>query len=95
MEDIRKGTCPLCRHNEILQTWPEEAGPAGGNLLAAAHEKGVLGLNWYKPLGPLSAFVCRRCGFTQWFAAEPARIPVDEKQNVRLIKGPEPQGPYR
>ena len=102
MEDIRKGVCPLCRHNEILLTRPTEL---TGELnhpvpLTAARlvvpRKGFLGITTYDPheAGTLSAFICRRCGCTQFFTVRPDEIPTDGA-TIQMIKGPEPAGPYR
>jgi hypothetical protein len=96
MYDIRKGTCPLCGHNEIVQAAPVEwAHGVGPVLLAASHERGLLGPKPQKPFGALNVFVCRRCGFAQWFAFEPGDIPIGEDFGTRLIRGPESGGPYR
>ena len=94
MEDIRKGICPLCRHNEIIQAAPVEGDYERANPLAVTHEK-----SWFRPLGraigPLNTFVCRRCGFAQWFAFDMEKIPIGDEFGTRLIRGPEDAGPYR
>jgi C4-type Zn-finger protein len=72
MEDIRKGTCPMCRHNEIVEM-PHATSTFNSVILM---------------------YVCRRCGHYQTAVARPDEIPVD-KYGTRLIKGPEPEGPYR
>lgn len=43
--------------------------------------------------GVLRAYVCRACGYTEFYTELPETIPVDEDL-VRLLKGP-PKEPYR
>lgn len=97
MKDMRQGVCPLCSHNEIIQAAPVEwIYGIGANVLAAAHETNRwVGLDPTKPLGIMNIWICRRCGFVQWFAFEPEKIPIDQEHSTRLIKGSEPEGPYR
>jgi hypothetical protein len=47
------------------------------------------------PGGELNLFVCRRCGLAQWYAAFPDKIPIAAELGTRLLRGPEPAGPYR
>ncbi len=47
------------------------------------------------PKGVLMAFTCRQCGYTQLFATLPADIPIGEAFRTKLVRGPEPIGPYR
>ena len=95
MEDIRKGTCPLCKHNEVLETAPVEEGSAGNLEPLAAHitQKSSIFIAGTSRSGIFTAYVCRACGYSQWFAQNPAAIPVGE--GTRVLKGPEPEGPYR
>jgi rubrerythrin len=96
MEDIRKGVCPMCQHNEIIQAWP--AGQPylkGEHPLSAAHGK-MNRWNGAVPLfGAMTAYICRRCGHTQWATASPEIIPIGDEFQTRLLKGPEPEGPFR
>jgi hypothetical protein len=38
--------------------------------------------------GPLYLYVCRRCGFCQWYARNPGTIPISAGHQTRLIEGP-------
>jgi hypothetical protein len=96
MVDIRQGRCPLCSHNEIIQALPLEFCGAIPFPLAAAHLKtSEGGPSPLRPVGVFNVFTCRRCGYTQWFADQPAQIPIGETFGTRLVVGPEPIGPYR
>ena len=81
MRDMRRGNCPHCDHYEIVQ-----ANPSAFGFYAVA--------GW-KIEHELNVFVCRRCGFAQWFAYKPDTIVIAEEKGTRLIKGTEPTGPYR
>lgn len=91
MLDMRNGVCALCNHPEIIDAPAleylddDEATP-----LAVTHEPDSLDFlqpksTLARPYGTLRLLVCRKCGFTQWFAAKPHRIPVDEAHGTRLI----------
>jgi hypothetical protein len=103
MEDIRKGVCPLCQHNEILEAetlaLPAE-GPARVAIarlprpgFIAAFKQGLTGKRPGR--GALITFACRRCGFAQSFVADCGAVPIGEEHGTRLIKGPESAGAYR
>ena len=47
------------------------------------------------PVGKLMLYVCRKCGYTQWFARSPEKIPIGEEYQTKLIQGRPPQGPFR
>jgi hypothetical protein len=91
MDDIRKGVCPLCRHNEIHERrYPPEG----------FHERFITQPPTPIPSGKIVSpygisirYVCRRCGFAQMFVHAPELLPITNDD--RLIKGPEPEGPYR
>lgn len=91
MLDMRNGVCALCNHPEVIDAPAleylddDEATP-----LAVTHEPDALDFleaksPLAKPYGALRLFVCRKCGFTQWFASKPHRIPIDEAHGTRLI----------
>ena len=92
MPDIREGSCPQCRHHEIIQSAPVTFVVAEGHprpLMAA------VGSDPSRFAGVLNVFICRRCGFTQWFAFAPADIPLGPEFGTRLIQGNVDNGPYR
>lgn len=88
---MRHGVCAVCSHNEVIQAAPVEFGQ-GTRVLSVAHESGWAGI---KPLGVMNIFVCRRCGFVQWFAFEPDKIPIGDEFTTRMVRGSDPSGPYR
>jgi len=38
-----------------------------------------------RPLGILDAYVCRGCGFVEWYAREPDRIPIGPEHGTELV----------
>jgi predicted nucleic-acid-binding Zn-ribbon protein len=44
--------------------------------------------------GVVEAYICRSCGYTEFYTRDVGQIPVDGKV-VREIAGPEPGGAYR
>ena len=96
MEDIRQGLCPICRHNRVIEARPSVKGDQGLAPVAAAFPQGTGVFDGLKEHGVLFAYICQRCGFTQWFAANPGEIPIFAWLGTRLIEGP-PQDltPYR
>jgi hypothetical protein len=98
MTDMRKGRCPLCNHDEILEAKPVDA--VDGHLVQdpkAAGTRGwvISGPSPYHHYGPLAVYVCRGCGYAQWFVDDPGSIPVSDYYQTRIIKGPESDGPFR
>jgi hypothetical protein len=94
MQDIREGICPLCSHNEVIAASASDfVGDAAVRPMAVTHEIGWFGV---KHIGVFDTYVCRRCGFTQWFARDPDQIPVGGDSPTRLVVGTRTDsGPYR
>jgi hypothetical protein len=88
--DIRKGICPQCGHHEIIEAAQSEFGDADrtSQMCVTYDARWVFpGLNPAKGHGPLYLYVCRACGFSQWYAKNPERIPISEGHRTRLIEG--------
>lgn len=91
MEDIRKGVCPLCRHNEVLE---RRSTPEGFRETYAAQEPAYLPpAKTTVAYGAVHRYICLGCGFSQEFAQSPKLLPMTKDD--RVIKGSEPVGPYR
>ena len=92
--DIREGTCPQCGYEEIIeaeQTEFTDQGLGPVPMCVTYDERWVLsGQNPQHGHGPLSLYVCRRCGFCQWYARSPETIPISEGHRTRLIQGGRP-----
>ena len=92
--DIREGVCPLCGHEEIIEAIPRDLGDASAEYQAVTYEAvdfGSLVPVYHRVAhGVLRMYVCRGCGFTQYFADNPATIPIGEQYMTKVI-GPKPQ----
>jgi rubrerythrin len=92
-KDMRAGVCPICEHHEIIERNATEfTGKSSFEVgLAVAHgeKDGLLDHRLNHPFGRLVLYVCRSCGHVQWFAQNPAKIPIGDKTGTRLIAGPE------
>jgi predicted nucleic-acid-binding Zn-ribbon protein len=88
--DIREGTCPQCGHNEVIEAMQSEFGESdrGEPMCVTYDARWVLpGQNPQHGHGPLYLYICRSCGFSQWYAKNPETIPISAGHRTRLIKG--------
>jgi hypothetical protein len=96
MLDMRKGTCGVCGHNEIVEGVVREyvvtkEPPIPWRRIFSSHPIDASG----GPCGKLMVYMCRGCGHVQWFAENPQAVPIGAAYDTRLISGSEPLGPYR
>jgi len=93
MLDMRKGVCAVCSHTEIIDApaldYLDEDNPTPV-AVTHAHDS----MNFLQPAGALARpygvlrmLVCRSCGFVQWFASKPHRIPLEDGHGTKLITG--------
>jgi hypothetical protein len=111
VDDIRNGNCPLCNHHEVIEGQPAEQGsvevpswsrrPSRPTSRSFAHRLNPRRLFAREmrppeePLGRLQNYMCRSCGFTQWFVNAPGEVPVGEEFRTRLIRGTPRGDSYR
>ncbi len=91
--DIRQGTCPQCGHQEVIEAVQSEFGHGSFGVPMCVTYDGRWVLSGQNPQhghGPLCLYVCRCCGFCQWYARSPETIPISEAHRTRLIKGGQP-----
>ncbi len=92
MLDMRSGICALCQHPEVIDAPAVEYSSAEDPVrMAVTHAPESLDFfnakrSIERPFGVLRMLVCRSCGFVQWFASNPSRIPVSEAHGTTLIK---------
>jgi hypothetical protein len=91
MLDMRQGTCAVCNHPEVIDApafdFLDDSSPTP---LAVTHAPDSLNFLQprsavERPYGVLRMLVCRSCGFVQWFASRPERIPVNEAHGTKLV----------
>ncbi len=56
--------------------------------------KGVDEGHFERLVGVLEMYVCRQCGFTEWYCRDPQRLPIGEEFGTELIDIT-PDAPYR
>jgi hypothetical protein len=90
MLDMRHGKCALCGCEEIIEAPARDSyGPSAEffkPMSVAVEPEGVLTLTPQKRIAPITMYVCRKCGFVQWFAADPKKIPIDDDHATRLVE---------
>jgi DNA-directed RNA polymerase subunit RPC12/RpoP len=94
MDDIRKGTCPLCGHREVIVAFTAVVVDIDPSVSRPVQ------LGWHDPRlfespGKLTTYACRRCGFAQLFVRDPDKVEIGAEFGTRLLTGPAPEGPYR
>jgi hypothetical protein len=98
MEDLRNGLCPICRHNRVIEAEPAVIAAVGETLARSPLAAAPFFEGGERPMwsGLAAAYICQRCGYTQWFTTYPAEIPIGAEYKTRLIEGPPvDQTPYR
>jgi predicted nucleic-acid-binding Zn-ribbon protein len=92
----KRAICPKCDHDEILFL-PQIADRDDDDVVRplVVH---VVHYDWKDDLemGKLSAYVCRKCGFTEMYTKDAANLPVDKIPGARILKGTrDPSNPFR
>jgi rubrerythrin len=95
MHDMREGTCPLCNHHEVIEAIPIDLTEKDHKRQSVTYESERLGsgdpipgtLRLHQAYGALTYYVCRKCGFVQWFAESPEKIPIGKHTRTRMRRG--------
>jgi hypothetical protein len=64
------------RRRQAVRRLQLPARPRLNKTLFGDKVKGVYGPDERRPLGILELYVCLKCGFSEWYARNPASIPV-------------------
>ncbi|MFN0251632.1 MAG: hypothetical protein ACKV2T_32450 [Kofleriaceae bacterium] len=67
--------------------------PVGEHGFFSGKPKGVGG-GFAKLVGVLEMYVCRRCGFTEWYCRDPQNVPIGEHYGTEIVTV-EPDAPFR
>ena len=83
--------CTKCNGMKFIRVVPRELTPSAGDSHTIAmpmalvyqyevrrmhDQSSLLPIDPHKALGLLEAYVCRKCGFVEWYCADPEKIPV-------------------
>ena len=90
---MRQGVCPICDHNEVIEAVVRDLLDDSAEYKAVTYEAVNFGtiVPVYQrvPHGVLKMYVCRDCGYTQWFADNPRNIPIGKDFMTKLVVGPD------
>lgn len=86
-------TCPKCHHDRIL--FIRDVLDQGGGPAHLTHVPGgtFFGMKTVERAGKQVAYVCRRCGYTEYYTLGAGEIPIDGDIVVELVAPP--KEPYR
>jgi hypothetical protein len=62
--------------------------PRLNKALFGGRTKGALGPDEAQPFGILELYVCTRCGFAEWYARDPASIPIGPEYGTEKVVVP-------
>jgi hypothetical protein len=99
--------CRCCNGMSFIRAIPREVAPtlhtqqpvtAPMTVTIGGQESGWLGMgitaDISRAFGLLEIYVCRACGYVEWYCSDPARVPIGPQFMTELIEvGGE--GPYR
>ncbi len=87
---MKSGQCPKCGGTEIILAHPAEYGNESmevGPISVTAEPRWMLsGRNPKHGQGELVLYVCRACGFSEWYALEPESIPIGEDYRTEILE---------
>lgn len=87
---MRQGVCPECGHRQIIETAVAEFGYQDREkpMCVTYDARWVMsGRNPDYGYGRLKLYTCRACGLSQWYASDPATIPIGSDYHTRVIEG--------
>ena len=100
MADLQHGHCPRCDHRRTLRipnlAHSRPGAPAPWFLASVPRlTDGFFGSDYaLVGVGQVEAFVCARCGLTEFATRNPDQIPVDG-EHVQEVLGDDAKDPYR
>jgi hypothetical protein len=99
--------CRCCNGTSFIRAIPREVAPTlqGGSQVTApmavtigGQEGGWLGFDVVadpkRTFGLLEMYVCRKCGYIDWYCNDPEAVPVGPQFMTELVEGQQ-DGPYR
>lgn len=93
---VRELTVEPYRDDTKPQTVPMGAtyAPSVHTSFWSGQPTGTAGAEPQRAYGILEMYVCRRCGFTEWYCRDPQNIPIGEEFGTEEIDTT-PRAPYR
>lgn len=87
------GRCPKCGWHEIVAL-PRLVDYQESAIAAHVRVDEWSSSGELKVAGKMRALICRSCGFTELYAVDPQKIPVDEIEGAFIVT-PQEKDPYR
>jgi len=87
--------CRRCNHDVLIRAHPQQHVQGGSTSLCATYsvERNTNGTT-VTPRGRLEAYICRQCGFVEWYCDDPTAIPIGPAYMTELVDNG-PGTPYR
>jgi hypothetical protein len=91
--------CAKCSHTKLVRVVPREITEGVAGPMFATHEiqragSAVLGIYPRAGYGVLEAYICKQCGFVEWYCQSPDEIPIGPEYMNELVDL-DAGGPYR
>jgi hypothetical protein len=90
--------CRCCRGTSFIRVIPRDTWPQSqrGAQVASpmAVTLGAAPANLERPLGVLEMYVCRACGYVDWYCNDPQAVPIGPEYMTELVEA-QGQPPYR
>lgn len=103
-----KVPCSKCNGLSFVRAVPREVSPMVGNeyrqlaspmavTFGGQHAGWLGGINAdpRRAFGLLEVYVCRGCGFVEWYCSDPEKIPIGPHFMTESLDYGAPAGPYR
>jgi predicted nucleic-acid-binding Zn-ribbon protein len=84
--------CPKCDHGEVL--YVPEVRDSNYDRMALAGRYSLYSKWSASEQGGLEAYMCRECGYTEFYVREPASLDVTRLKGARILSAT-PRTPYR
>ena len=95
--------CAKCNHTKLVRAIPRELGTAGevesngpmfATYVVARHRYGPDPIHPRSGFGILEMYICRKCGFVEWYCQRPEEIPIGPEYLTEEIDA-DGDAPYR
>jgi hypothetical protein len=89
---MRSGICSKCGGSDVIRSLPAEYGHNDFErpMTVTAEPRWVMsGRNPHNGRGRLSMYVCRDCGYVEWYVQDPQDIPLGEEYQTARVPPPD------
>jgi len=87
---MKSGQCPKCNATDILVAHPGEYGGDSmevGPMSVTAKPRWILGgRDPRESIGAMVLYVCRSCGFAEWYVTNPKSVPIGQDYQTEILR---------